>query len=93
MTKSTVILNERLRFLCSEFIKSDKSILKIQQRFESERRNVFTERINKIALNSNEDKRMQSIDLIEKYAYGTSKDLVCYKEEIECNNIKKRCKI
>ena len=86
MTKSAVILNERLRFLCSEFIKSDKSILKIQQRFESER-------INKITLNSNDDKRMQSIDLIEKYAYGTSKDLVCDKEVIECNNIKKRYKI
>ena len=86
MTKSAGILNEKLRFLCSEFIKSDKSILKIQQRFESER-------INKITLNSNDDKRMQSIDLIEKYAYGTSKDLVCDKEVIECNNIKKRYKI
>ena len=52
-----------------------------------------SERINKITLNSNDDKRMQSIDLIEKYAYGTSKDLVCDKEVIECNNIKKRYKI
>ena len=35
---------------------------------------------------------MQSIDLIETYAYGTSKDLVSEKEEIKCNNIKKRYK-
>ena len=44
-------------------------MLKTQQRFISERRNVFTEEINKIALSSNDDKRMQSIDLIETYAY------------------------
>ena len=33
---------------------------------------------------------MQSIDLIETYAYGTSKDLVIEKEEITCNNIIKQ---
>ena len=27
---------------------------------------------------------MQSIDLIETYAYGTSKNLVCKREEIKC---------
>ena len=56
-----------------EFIRNNKSILKTQQRFKSERHNVFTEEINKIALSSNNDKRMQSIDSIETYAYGTSK--------------------
>ena len=30
---------------------------------------------------------MQSINLIEIYAYGTSKDLVSDKKEIKCNNI------
>ena len=33
---------------------------------------------------------MQSIDSIEIYAYGTSKDLVSEKEGIKCNNIIKR---
>ena len=33
---------------------------------------------------------MQSIDLIETYAYETSKDLTSEKEEIKCNNILKR---
>ena len=41
--------------------------------------NVFTEEINKIALSSNDDKRMQSIDSIETYAYGTSKNLAIEK--------------
>ena len=36
--------------------------------------NIFTEEINEIALSSNEDKRMQSIDSIEIYAYGTTRD-------------------
>ena len=40
-----------------EFIKNNKIILKIQQRFKSERHNVFTEEINKIALISNGDKK------------------------------------
>ena len=39
------------------------------------------EEINTIALSSNEDKRMQSINSIETYAYGTSKDVVGEKED------------
>ena len=75
-----------------EFIKNDKLILKTQQRFKGGRHNDFTEEINKITLSSNDDKRMQSIDSIETYVYGTSKDLVSEKEEIKCNNIIKRYK-
>ena len=69
------------------FIRKNKSILKTQQRFKSERHNFFTEEINEIALSSNENKRMQSIDSIEGYAYGISKDLVSEKRETKCNNI------
>ena len=65
--------------------------MKIQQSFRRER-HLFTEEINKIALNSNGDKIKQSIDLIEIYAYGTSKDLVSEKEEIKCKKIIKRYK-
>ena len=35
---------------------------------------------------------MQSLDSIETYAYGTSKDLVSGKEEVKCNNIIKQYK-
>ena len=51
------------------------------KRCKSERNNGY-----KIALSSNDDKRMQSIDSIETYAYGASKDVVSEKEEIKCNN-------
>ena len=62
-----------------EFIRNNKSILKTLQSFKSERHNVFTEEVNKIALSSNDDNRMQPIDWIEIYAYGTSKDIVSEK--------------
>ena len=63
--------------------------MKTQQKFKNEMHNVLTEEINKIALNSNDDKRIQWIDPIEAYAYRTSKDLVCNKDK---NNIIKLLK-
>ena len=59
------------------FVKNNKLILKIQQRLKNERHDVF-----KTALSSNDDKSMRSIDSIETYAYGTSKDPICKKEKI-----------
>ena len=43
-------------------IKSNKSILKRQQRFKSEKHNVSAEKTNKITLSSNDDNRMHSTD-------------------------------
>ena len=40
----------------------------------------------KIAISSNDDKRMQSLDLIEMYACEIRKDLLSEKEEIKCKN-------
>ena len=65
-----------------EFIKNNKSILKIQQRFKSERHNASTGETNQIALSSNDDKRMQLIDSIETYAYRAIKDLVSEKTSL-----------
>ena len=70
-----------------ESIKNNTLILKTQQGFKSERCNVFTGKANKVLLSLNADKRMQSIDSKEICGYVTSKDLVCEKEEIKCNNI------
>ena len=63
-----------------------------RQRLKSERRNTFAKEMTKVALSSNNDKRMQWIDSMETNAYGTSKTLVSEKEEIKCNNIIKRYK-
>ena len=43
-----------------------------------------------IALSSNDDKRMQSIDSVETYSYGMGKDLIWKKEKIKRINISKR---
>ena len=67
--------------------------MKIHQRFKGESHNVFTEEINTRVLTSNDDKIMQSIDSIEKYLYGTSKDVVSEKEKVKCNSMIKRYKI
>ena len=48
--------------------------------------------LQKKLISSNDDKRMQTIDSIEIYAYRRSKDLVCKREEIKCNNIIKQYK-
>ena len=65
-----------------EFMKN-RLILKTQQRFKSERHNVFTEEINKIDLSSNNDKIIKSIDSIEASPHGMSKEIIWKKEKIK----------
>ena len=54
--------------------------LKSQQRFKSERHDLYTEEINKIPLSSNDDKRLQTFDRITSYPYGASAGKVCKTE-------------
>ena len=56
----------------------------------SEKYNVFIEEVNEIALSTKDDKRIQSIDSMETYVYGRSKDLIRKYDEIKCNNIRKQ---
>ena len=59
---------------------NNKTILKLQQRFNSNRHNVYTEQINKIALSSNDDKRLQTFDKITTYPYRTNAFKICESE-------------
>ena len=70
----------------------NRLILKTQQRFKSERHNVFTEEIKKIVLSSNDDKRMQSIDSVETYPTGMGKELIWETEKIKRTNIIRKYK-
>ena len=56
---------------------NNKTILKSQQRFKSDYHNVFTEQINKIALSSNDEKRLLTFDKITTYPYGTNAFKAC----------------
>ena len=46
--------------------KNNKLILKTLQKFRSDKHNVFTEEVIKIALRANDDERIQSLDSIER---------------------------
>ena len=49
---------------------NDKVVLKSQQRFKSERHEVYAENVNKIALSNNDDKRLLTFNKITTYPYG-----------------------
>ena len=49
---------------------NDKVILKSQQRFISNKHDVYTGDVNKIALSNDDDKRIVSPDKISSYPYG-----------------------
>ena len=57
-----------------------KSYKKSQQRFMSDHHNIYTEKINKIALSSNNDKRLQTFDKTTAYLYETNAFKVCENE-------------
>ena len=56
---------------------NDKIILKLQQRFKSDHHKVYKEEVNKIALSSDNDKRLQTFDGIETYPHGKNAFKVC----------------
>ena len=79
-TKKCVI-KQRLKFDdYKDCLLNNEIILKSQQRFKSERHDVYTGEINKIARSSNDDKRLQTFDRITSYPYGTSASKVCKTE-------------
>ena len=60
---------------------NNKIIMRSQLRFKSDHHNMYTEEINKIALNSsNDDKRLQTFDGITTYAIGTNAFKICESE-------------
>ena len=59
---------------------NNNTISRSQLRFKSDLHNVCTEEVNKIALNSNDDKRLQTFDRFTTYPYGTNAYKVCESE-------------
>ena len=60
---------------------NDRVILKSQQRFVSNKHDVYNENVNKIALSNDDDKRIVSSAKITSYPYG-------YKRRKHINYIK-----
>ena len=87
-TKKCVI---KRRFKFNDYkdcLLNNQIVLKSRQRFKNERHDVYTEEINKTALSSNVDKRLQTFARITSYSYGTSAGKVCKTELLSKVNIK-----
>ena len=62
-TKKCVINNDVKFDDYKDSVLKNKIILRSQKRFKSDHHNVYTVDVNKIAISSNHDKRMQDFDL------------------------------
>ena len=66
---------------------NDKIILKSQQRFKSYNHDAYTEEVNKIALSSDDDKRLQTFDRVTTYPYETNVFKVCETEVLAVKDL------
>ena len=59
---------------------NNEIIIRSQQRFKSNHHNVCTEEVNKIALSSNDDRRIQTFNKITTFPYRTNVFKICKNE-------------
>ena len=64
---------------------NDEVIITSQQRFRSNHHRVYNEEVDKIAVSSNDDKRIQTLDKVTTYPYGTNAFKVCGGEMLSKN--------
>ena len=75
------VIKRRLMFEnYKDCLLNSKIILKPQERFKSHHQKVYTEKINKIALSNDDDKRLQTFDKITAYPHGRNAFKVCESE-------------
>ena len=79
-TKKCVIKQKIMFQNFKDCLFNNKNVYRSQQRFKSYNHDVYTEEVNKIALSSNDDKRLQTFDRIKTYPYGTNAFKVCENE-------------
>ena len=79
-TKKCVIKRELMFENYKNCVLNDKIILKKQQGFISDHHRVYTVEINKIALSSNNDKRIETFDKVTTYPRETNAFKVCESE-------------
>ena len=59
---------------------NNETVYRSQEKFKSYNHDVYTEEVNKIALSSNDNKRLQTFDGITTYPYETNDFKVCESE-------------
>ena len=66
---------------------NNKYVYRSQQKFKSYNHDVYTDKVNKTALSSNDDKRLQTYDKITTYPYGANAFKVCESEMLKCKRL------
>ena len=79
-TKKFVIKQKLMFQNFKDYLFNDKNVYRSQQRFKSYNHHVYTEEVNKIALSTNDDKRIKTFGKITTYPYGTNAFKVCESE-------------
>ena len=79
-TKKCIIKRELTFDNYKDSLFNNKIILRSQLRFKADYRDIYTEKVNKIALSSNDDKIIQTFDGITTYPYGTNAFKACESE-------------
>ena len=76
-TKKCIVKREVIFKNYMDSLFNNDVILKSQERIRSYYHGVCAEKFNRIALSSNDDKRLQMYDRITTYPYGTPAIIVC----------------
>ena len=84
-TKKCIVKREITFKNYADALFNDEVIIRSQQRFRSYNHKVYTEEVNKIALSSNDDKRIQTFDKVTTFPYGTNVFKVCENEMLSKN--------
>ena len=79
-TKKCIIKLELMFENHKDCLFNGEATLKSQQRFKSDHHKVYTEEVNKIALSSDDDKRLQTFNRVTTYPYGTPAVKECENE-------------
>ena len=85
VTKKCIIKRELMFQNFKDSLFNDEVIIRSQQIFRSYNHKVYTEEVNKIALSSNDDKRIQTYDKVTTFPYGTNVFKVCENEMLSKN--------
>ena len=84
-TKKCIVKREITFKNYADALFNDEVIIKSQQRFRSDHDKVYTEEVNKIALSSNGNKRIETFDKATTYPYGTNAFMVSENEMLSKN--------
>ena len=86
-TKKCVIKQKLMFENYKDCLFNNKTVYRSQERFRSYYHVMYTEEVNKIALSSNDDKRLQTSDRNPTYPCGTNAFKVCEREMLKVKDL------